>query len=84
MRYTFDYCVFGFPNATGIDSSPCTTSTACGNLLEPFTDDGLDSRKASSYGYCDAHPEARNETTLNRCRQCLTASGNQNKLANCM
>ncbi|KAI0119268.1 hypothetical protein F4814DRAFT_411385 [Daldinia grandis] len=79
LRYTFDYCIFGFPNATGVASTPCATSTACGGLKEALTDGNLDPKK-NGYSYCtsDGMPNA----AVSECRACVSVSDDQDYLAN--
>ncbi|KAI1799953.1 hypothetical protein F4811DRAFT_60448 [Daldinia bambusicola] len=79
LRYTFDYCIFGFPNATGVASTPCATSTACGGLMEDLTDGNLEPEK-NGYSYCtsDGMPSA----AVSECKACVAASDDQDYLAN--
>ncbi|KAI1478011.1 hypothetical protein F4774DRAFT_181166 [Daldinia eschscholtzii] len=79
LRYTFDYCIFGFPNATGVASTPCATSTACGGLMEALTDGDLKPEK-NGYSYCssDGMPSA----AVSECKACVAASDDQDYLAN--
>ncbi|KAI2606542.1 hypothetical protein GGR54DRAFT_437065 [Hypoxylon sp. NC1633] len=79
LRYTFDYCIFGFPNATGVASTPCSTSFACGELQGAFTDDKL---KTHDYSFCTADGGAMNDDTESKCLSCVAATEDQNFLAN--
>ncbi|KAI1390831.1 uncharacterized protein F4822DRAFT_164640 [Hypoxylon trugodes] len=81
LRYAFDYCIFGFPNATGVASTPCSTSTACGGLEAAFTDDKLDPKK-NGYSYCTADNSAMADGVVSECRLCVAASDGQDYLAN--
>ncbi|KAI1376600.1 hypothetical protein F4677DRAFT_454451 [Hypoxylon crocopeplum] len=81
LRYTFDYCIFGFPNATGVASTPCSTSFACGELQEGFTDDKLDPEK-QSYSYCSANGGPMADDIVSKCVSCVAASEDQDYLAN--
>ncbi|KAK2004495.1 LPXTG-domain-containing protein [Colletotrichum falcatum] len=82
MRYSFDYCVFGYPNATGVGSSPCMTSTACGALEKALTDGELDPEKSSQYSYCDADGGAVLGPAYDKCLSCVRAGGEHYYLAN--
>ncbi|EFQ27941.1 LPXTG-domain-containing protein [Colletotrichum graminicola] len=82
MRYSFDYCIFGYPNATGVGSSPCTTSTACGALEKALTDGELDPEKSSQYSYCDADGGAMLGSAYDKCLSCVRAGGEHYYLAN--
>ncbi|KAH6652121.1 hypothetical protein BKA67DRAFT_497576, partial [Truncatella angustata] len=84
LRYTFDYCVFGFPNATNVASTPCSTSTACGGLEEALTGDNLDVTGLQAYGYCSADGGAMTDTTISKCKACIAASDGQDYMANFM
>ncbi|KAL7625222.1 hypothetical protein AAE478_004437 [Parahypoxylon ruwenzoriense] len=81
LRYTFDYCVFGFPNATGIASTPCSTSTACGELEATLTSGNLDP-KNHDYSYCAADGGAMSDEVVSKCISCVAASDGQDYLAN--
>ncbi|KAK6836698.1 hypothetical protein PG987_007193 [Apiospora arundinis] len=87
LRYTFDYCIFGYPNATGIESTPCSTSTACGGLESSLTGDELNvARGLQPYGFCAANGGAmvNSETQIQKCVSCVSASQDQKYLANYM
>ncbi len=84
MRYAVSYCVFGFPNATGIDSSPCATSTACGNLDVSMEHGIQDPSQTTAYSYCSAGTgAARDSANFERCIPCLAAEGKTKYLVNC-
>ncbi len=82
MRYNFDYCVFGFPNASDVGSSPCQTSTACGGLQTALEDGDLSSRNLNEFGYCDADGGAMTGTSYSKCLACVSAGGDTNFIAN--
>ncbi|OHW91731.1 hypothetical protein CSPAE12_09713 [Colletotrichum incanum] len=82
MRYSFDYCIFGYPNATGVGSNPCMTSTACGALKTALTDGDLDPGKSSQYSYCDADGGAMLSSAYDKCLSCVRAGGEHYYLAN--
>ncbi|KAI1458490.1 hypothetical protein F4805DRAFT_140907 [Annulohypoxylon moriforme] len=81
LRYTFDYCILGFPNATDVPSTPCSTSTACGGLDEAFTDDKLNP-KTPDYSYCSADGSGMTDGVVSECMSCVGALDGQNYLAN--
>ncbi|KAI0443573.1 hypothetical protein F4803DRAFT_307572 [Xylaria telfairii] len=81
LRYTFDNCIFGFPNAIGIPSTPCSTSTACGSLEGALTKDGL-SPKNPDYSYCDVDGGVITSSSITKCMTCVGASDDQGFLVN--
>lgn len=81
-RYAVSYCVFGFPNATDVGSSPCTTSPACG-LVENSLEAGvLDPHSSSQYGYCSVDRDAMTGSGYASCLACISASGTTQYIAN--
>ncbi|CCF37027.1 LPXTG-domain-containing protein [Colletotrichum higginsianum] len=82
MRYSFDHCIYGYPNATGVGSNPCMTSTACGPLEAALTDGELDPAKTSQYSYCDADGGAMLTPAYDKCLSCVRAGGEHYYLAN--
>ncbi|KAK8063430.1 LPXTG-domain-containing protein [Apiospora saccharicola] len=86
LRYTFDHCIFGFPNATDIESTPCSTSTACGGLENALTGDKLKVKGGlEPYGFCTADGGAMaDDATILKCTSCVSASQDQKNLANFM
>ena len=83
IRYAFDYCVFGFPDAKDVASTPCSTSTACGELQDALTGDGLRGSDAAGYAYCSADGGAMAGEAVEKCLACVAASDDQDFLANC-
>ncbi|KAI0205241.1 hypothetical protein F4808DRAFT_278365 [Astrocystis sublimbata] len=81
LRYAFDNCIFGFPNAVGISSSPCSTSTACGALEAALTGDDLSS-KHPDYSYCDVDGGVMTSDSVAKCMSCVGASDDQGFLVN--
>ncbi|KAI1505628.1 hypothetical protein F5X99DRAFT_428747 [Biscogniauxia marginata] len=81
LRYTFDYCIFSFPNATEIASTPCSTSTACGQLETALTDGLLDLNNLD-YSYCAVDGGAMTSELIPKCVSCVAASDDQGFLAN--
>jgi hypothetical protein len=84
LRYTFDYCIFGYPNASNIASTPCSTSTACGGLEAALTYDSLDKDNVQSYGYCTADGSAMSGQFVSKCQACVAASDDQGYMTNFM
>jgi hypothetical protein len=84
LRYTAGYCLFGFPNATAMGSSPCTTSTACGLLQASLEHGILNPSESTAYSYCSAgNGEAMDFTNFEHCIPCVSAGGDTKYLANC-
>ncbi|CAJ2507516.1 Uu.00g087020.m01.CDS01 [Anthostomella pinea] len=81
LKYTFDYCVFGYPNATDIASTPCSTSTACGDLEAALTDGQLNAN-TQDYAYCAVDGGAMTGPVVSKCLSCVSASDDQEFLAN--
>ncbi|KAI1415373.1 hypothetical protein F5Y13DRAFT_157256 [Hypoxylon sp. FL1857] len=81
LRYAFDYCILGFPNATGVASTPCSTSTACGGLESAFTGDKLNPKKPD-YSYCGTDGSAMTDGVVSECMSCVGALEGQDYLAN--
>ncbi|CAN8095339.1 unnamed protein product [Discula destructiva] len=84
LRYSFDYCVFGYPNGTGSGSNPCETSTACGNLQNALEYDSLSPNNSVSneFGYCDADGSSVTGRYYQACLNCVSASGDAIYIAN--
>ncbi|RYP47722.1 hypothetical protein DL768_006258 [Monosporascus sp. mg162] len=81
LRYTFDYCIFGYPNAKDVASTPCSTETACGELQTALTEDQLKGSKPD-YSYCSAGGGAMAGPAVEKCLACVAASDDQDYLAN--
>ncbi|KAI3334990.1 hypothetical protein F4824DRAFT_175517 [Ustulina deusta] len=81
LRYAFDNCIFGFPHAVGIPSTPCSTSTACGALEAALTEGDL-SPDHPDYSYCDVDGGAITSSSLTKCTSCVGASEDQGFLVN--
>ncbi|KAJ0116276.1 hypothetical protein J7T55_005222 [Diaporthe amygdali] len=79
LRYSFDHCVYGFPNGTGSGSNPCETSTACGALKTALEDGDL-STTGSQFGYCD--DGAVTGEFYSACLTCVGSSGDTRYIAN--
>ncbi|OIW29492.1 hypothetical protein CONLIGDRAFT_631571 [Coniochaeta ligniaria NRRL 30616] len=83
MRYSLSYCIFGFPNATNVATSPCITSFACEPLANPLEDGILSPQGSTQYGYCSVDNNVATHQIINRCSSCISASGETQYLANC-
>ncbi|KFA63222.1 hypothetical protein S40285_04900 [Stachybotrys chlorohalonatus IBT 40285] len=82
LRYSFNYCVFGYPNATDVGSSPCITSEACGPLEDALRDGILDPDGADPYAYCEGHGGSSLGDSFSRCLSCVHAGGTHAFLSN--
>lgn len=84
LRYSFDYCVFAYPNGTGSGSNPCETSTACGTLKTGLEYDNLTATNSETgdFGYCDAGGGSVTGQYYQACLNCVSASGGTNYIAN--
>lgn len=83
LRYSFDFCVFGFPNGTGSGSNPCETSLACGPLRTALEYGNL-STTSTEFGYCDADGESVTGEYYDPCLDCVSSSGDTQYVANGM
>ena len=83
LRYNVDYCVFGYPNATGAGSSPCQTSTACGPLQDALYDGIPAVGDGGEYEYCTVDSSAMTSSALKSCSSCVASSEDSVVLANC-
>ncbi|KAH8882858.1 hypothetical protein GQ53DRAFT_440719 [Thozetella sp. PMI_491] len=82
MRYGLSNCIFGFPNATGVGSTPCSTSTACGTLEDAFAEGILSPGTTPEYSYCSVGGSAITGPFAAKCVACVGASGDTTILAN--
>ncbi|KAH6636824.1 hypothetical protein F5144DRAFT_568835 [Chaetomium tenue] len=81
LRYTAAYCVFGYPNAT--KSTPCTTSTACGQLQDSIQHGLQDPSGTDAFSYCSAGDGAAMDFShFDTCIPCISAEGANEYLAN--
>ncbi|ROW11660.1 hypothetical protein VPNG_05600 [Cytospora leucostoma] len=83
LRYSFDHCVFGFPNGTGSGSNPCETSSACGPLKVALEHGNL-STTSSQFGYCDADGGSVTGQYYDACLECVSADGDTQYIANAL
>lgn len=83
LRYAFDYCIFGYPNATGIGSNPCLTPEACGKLGTALKDGITTPEKVQRLQYCDIDGGVLTGSYYESCLQCVQADGQHAYLSNC-
>ncbi|KAF4469867.1 exo-alpha-sialidase neuraminidase [Fusarium albosuccineum] len=82
LRYSFDYCVFGYPNATGIGSSPCITSEACGPLEKALKKGITEPDDRKQYDYCDVDGKAMLGNSYGNCQACITVDSTRTIISN--
>jgi hypothetical protein len=76
--------MFGYPNSTGFDSGPCTTTVGCGSLA-PALEFGIKNPTNSTpYDYCDVNGGAVTSNAVQGCLQCVQADGEHEYLSNSM
>lgn len=83
LRYSFDYCVFGYPNASGIGSNPCVTSEACGPLEDALKTGIMSPDDRAQYDYCAADSGAMLGSSYESCYSCVRADRSHTYLSNC-
>lgn len=79
LRYSFDFCVFGFLDGTGSGSNPCETSSACGTLRTSLEHGNL-STTDPEFGYCD--DGAVTGSSFDTCLDCVRSGGDTQYVAN--
>ncbi|KAK3403191.1 hypothetical protein B0T20DRAFT_486154 [Sordaria brevicollis] len=83
LRYTLSYCLFGYPNATDVETTPCSTSMACGPLQQSLEHGIPDPKDTTTSSYCSADDGYASDSTIyGHCTSCLAAGGESNYLAN--
>ncbi|KND93858.1 hypothetical protein TOPH_01832 [Tolypocladium ophioglossoides CBS 100239] len=82
LRYAFDYCVLGYPNATGVGSNPCMTSEACGRLGGALEHGIKDPSGAEQFAYCAVDGGVVLGSYNDGCLQCVQADGSHAYLSN--
>ncbi|KAF4998199.1 hypothetical protein FDECE_11840 [Fusarium decemcellulare] len=82
LRYSFDFCVFGYPNATGVDSSPCITSEACGPLADALKGGITTPDDRKQYDYCDVDSKAMLSDAYSNCQACITVESSRTVISN--
>ncbi|KAI1171936.1 hypothetical protein F4777DRAFT_26573 [Nemania sp. FL0916] len=83
IRYSLDVCLFGFPEASGGVSSPCTINWACQPLKTALEAGNLDSTR-NQLEYCSADGNFTTTHHINDCIKCFASSPNQYHMANFM
>ncbi|SPJ83636.1 related to exo-alpha-sialidase / neuraminidase [Fusarium torulosum] len=82
MRYSFDYCIFGYPNATDIPSGPCITSEACGPIGNALKKGITEPDDREQYGYCDTDDKAMLGDAVAKCQACVKADSTHTIISN--
>ncbi|PSR90813.1 hypothetical protein BD289DRAFT_341309, partial [Coniella lustricola] len=84
LRFSFDSCLFAYPNETDARSSPCQTSAACGPLQSALEYGNLSTISATvdGSGYCTASDGAVTGKFYEACLNCLSDGGSTNYIAN--
>ncbi|KAH6892079.1 hypothetical protein B0T10DRAFT_284344 [Thelonectria olida] len=82
LRYAFDYCIFGYPNASHIASDPCVTSEACGRLQDALKVSLTTPNDRTQYDYCEADDKAMLTDAYSTCYSCVRADGTHAYLSN--
>ncbi|KAB8299918.1 hypothetical protein EYC80_000161 [Monilinia laxa] len=70
LRYAISWCLFGFPNNTQAEDTPCITSLSCGPMKDTFEYGNLTTGDQTEYGYCSNI--ATNQ--ILQCQNCLKIS----------
>ncbi|KAK4100101.1 hypothetical protein N658DRAFT_138929 [Parathielavia hyrcaniae] len=82
LRYTAAYCLFGFPNATDIPSTPCITETACGPLRDSLEHGILNPSDSTAYSYCSVGGGDLDLVHFEQCIPCVSVGSTADYLAN--
>ncbi|CAM1508341.1 Fc.00g051890.m01.CDS01 [Cosmosporella sp. VM-42] len=82
LRYSFDYCIFGYPNAVDVGSNPCMTSEACGPLDEALKAGIKDPAHREQYDYCNTEGKPMLSDAVERCRSCVKADSSHSFMSN--
>ncbi|KAF4962243.1 hypothetical protein FSARC_9668 [Fusarium sarcochroum] len=82
MRYSFDYCIFGYPNATGIATGPCVTSEACGPIWNALKEGITKPNDREQYDYCYADDKAMFTDAVAKCQSCVKADSTHTIISN--
>ena len=83
MRYTLDWCLFGFPNngnQSSISSQTTQCQTSCTNMSKSLEINILTPNTTSTYDYCEDPNFLPN---VDGCAKCLAKVPNQLYSANC-
>lgn len=84
LRYSVNYCVLGYPNATSFESGPCALDESCGALEEAMTNGILEPAYAEPYAFCDKDDRVMYSDKMEACRSCVGGSDSRHYLTNCM
>ncbi|KAK3499646.1 neuraminidase [Neurospora hispaniola] len=83
LRYTLSYCLFAFPNATDVGTTPCSTSMACGPLQQSLQHGIPGPKDTTTSSYCSADDGYASDPVIyGHCTSCLVAGGESSYLAN--
>ncbi|KAL7793372.1 hypothetical protein V8C43DRAFT_44304 [Trichoderma afarasin] len=82
LRYSSSYCMFGYPNNTGIETGPCTTTVGCGILASALELDIKNPTNSTTYDYCDVSGGVITSNNVEGCLECVKADGQHNYLSN--
>lgn len=83
MRYAFDYCILGYPNATSMGTNPCRVPEACGRLSRALETGIMNPAGSDRLAYCDASGGTDTKSYWDSCRGCVMADGQHAYLSNC-
>lgn len=83
LRYSVNYCVLGYPNATDFEYSPCALDVSCGALEEALTDGILDPAYAEPYSFCNKDGGSILSDKMDACKNCVSGSESHTYLTNC-
>ncbi|KAF7920004.1 uncharacterized protein EAE98_009238 [Botrytis deweyae] len=70
LRYAMSWCLFGFPNNTDVEDTPCITSLSCAPMKNAIEYGNLTTDAQTEYGYCS--DIATNQ--IAECQNCLEIS----------
>jgi hypothetical protein len=76
--------MFGYPNNTGIETGPCTTTVGCGILASALELDIKNPTNSTTCDYCDVSGGVITSNNVEGCLECVKADGQHNYLSNCM
>ncbi|KAI9646975.1 hypothetical protein NHQ30_004976 [Ciborinia camelliae] len=70
LRYAISWCLFGFPNNTEVEDTPCITSLSCAPMKNAIEYGNLTTSGIAEYDYC---PDIATNQIL-ECQNCLKIS----------
>ncbi|KAK0635495.1 hypothetical protein B0T17DRAFT_45485 [Bombardia bombarda] len=79
LRYNIAYCIFSFPNATGVETTPCSTQPACGPLKASMEHGVLNPNNMTTFSYCSVGGAT---SDYDQCVSCVGSGGRTHYLAN--